>query len=268
MCLLGTTGIKQERQGRGERRGRGKSSLQWPAFRQGWGWCCGCGRGHAPFAGTDAAPALQPRWDSCSSGSLAGCGWQWDTRGQGITPAIPAHSHGASLGRASLFSAPGIVLGESLRCRWPPGTSIPRGPVPIHCPTGGSRAPGPLVIACFISASPSLPGEDPALGTEGTFPSPSSRAGDSTVVLGTFLSASFLCHQLSVPPCQGYLGEERAAGDGRVFASPSPIITPPPPPQFPPPGQPRQRSHLCAPPSQPTLSVIVGNTYKHTHAFT
>lgn len=212
-------------------------------------------------AGTPAIPSQS------ASGSLAGRGWRWDTRGQGTMPATPAHSPGASLGRASLFSAPGIVLGESLWCRWPPRISIPRGPVPIHCPAGGSQAPGPLVIACFILASLLLPGEDPALGTAGTFPSPSSRAGDSAVALGTLLSASFLCRQLSVPPRQGYLGEERTVRDGRVFTSPSPIIAPSPP-RFPPPGQPRQRSHSCAPPGQPTLPIIVGNTDKHRHAFT
>lgn len=35
-----------------------------------------------------------------------------------------------------------------------------------------------------------------------------------------------LCHQLSVPPRQGYLGGERGVGNGTVFTSPSRIIPP------------------------------------------
>lgn len=91
-------------------------------------------------AGTPVIPS------QFTGGSLAGRGWrwEWDTRGQGTTPATPAHGPGASLGRVSLllFSTPSIVLGGSLWCRWPPGTSIPGGPVPIlGCsrPAGGSR---------------------------------------------------------------------------------------------------------------------------------
>lgn len=97
-------------------------------------------------------------------------------------------------------------------CHWfPPRASSSEGP----CGTDGLQAPasrqdlspssgtatppvrdehlpaGLLVTASFISAAVSLPGEDPALGTRGTFLFPSSRAGGSAVALGTLLRASF-----------------------------------------------------------------------------
>lgn len=77
---MGTTCIKPERRVRGERRGRGKSSLQQPAFPQGWGRWRGCV--HAPFAGASppAPPGLQPFPPSSPAWLVVDGGGSGDTR--------------------------------------------------------------------------------------------------------------------------------------------------------------------------------------------
>lgn len=79
------------------------------------------------------APAIPSQFTGSSPGGR-GWRWEWDSKGPGYHANQPSllMAPGAPLGRASLplFSTPSIVLGGSLRCRWPPGTSIPGGAVP------------------------------------------------------------------------------------------------------------------------------------------
>lgn len=95
--------------------------------------------------------------------------------GQGTTPAIP----GASLDHASLslVSTPSIVLGGSLRYRWPPGTSIPAGSVPVlgHSHPASERRASPCRSAgdsLLHLGSRVAAGRGPCSGDEGDLPFP------------------------------------------------------------------------------------------------
>lgn len=149
--------------------------------------------------------------------------------GQGTTPAIPAHGPGASLDHASLslFSTLSIVLGGSLRYRWPPDTSIPAGSVPI---LGHSRPASESRASPCRSAGDSLlhlgsrvaAGRGPCSGDEGDLPFPILTARCFVRPFSSCYPWLLLCHQLSAPPHQGYLGEERVVTEGRVPNNPPP----------------------------------------------
>jgi len=169
-----------------------------------------CGRqpfseaGHGGVAVSTFLPWMQTLLQPSSSAGtpavppqFSGGGWgsEWDTRSRGTTPAVPARSPGASLGRASppLLPTPSIVLGGSLRS---PGTTsrqdlspallvgaecLPASSRhPCRCRAGGSAAalgafPSTAAItlpSAFSASAPGLPGPGKTgnLGTAGSSP--------------------------------------------------------------------------------------------------